>query len=125
MLGLIIGAVALILVGFGGGWGVKDWKDGAQIALVNSQKAALESRNGQLVASNDRCATDIEGVRKGVAVVVAQVEERERAASTAMKEADVLVAARKKEIAVIKNLPPVPPEPEAQCAAIVQEQINL
>jgi hypothetical protein len=30
MLGLIIGAVALLIVGFGGSWGVKHWKDGAE-----------------------------------------------------------------------------------------------
>ncbi|WP_176759958.1 MULTISPECIES: hypothetical protein [Nitrosospira] len=39
-----------------------------------------------------------------------------------MAQAEVLVAQRKKEIAAIKNLPSVPPEPEAQCAAIVWEQ---
>lgn len=91
---------------------------------MESGKRDLESPNAILVAENGRCAVDIEGVRKGVAVAVPQVEERERAALAAMTAADVLVAERKKEIAAIKNLPPVPPEPEAQCAAIVQEQIN-
>lgn len=117
-------AAIIFAVGAGSGWAVKSWKDGAQIALVNSQKDELESRNAILETANGNCATDIEGVKKGVAVVVAQIEERERAASAAMAKADVLVAQRKKEIAAIKNLPPVPPEPEAQCVAIVQEQIG-
>jgi hypothetical protein len=41
-----------VLVGFGGDWSVKHWKDGAEIALVNSQKAALESRNSILETAN-------------------------------------------------------------------------
>ncbi|PTR05357.1 hypothetical protein C8R32_12321 [Nitrosospira sp. Nsp5] len=92
MLGLIIGAVALIPVGFGGGCGVKGWKDGAEVALAVCAKEKVESRNAILVAANANCATDIEGVRKGVSVVVFQVEEWERAASAAMKAADVQVA---------------------------------
>lgn len=116
--------LAAALVGAGGGWLIKDWKDGAEVALAVAAKEKVESRNAILVAENTRCATDIEGVRRGVAVVIAQVEEREQAASAAMAQADVLVAERKKQIAAIKNLPPVPPEPEAQCAAIVQEQID-
>lgn len=121
---LIAIIVVSVLVGFGSGWGVKGWKDGAEVALAVSAKEKVESRNAILEAANTSCATDIEGVRKGVAVVIGQVEERERAASAAMKAADVVVAERKKEIAAIKNLPQVPPEPEAQCAAIVREQID-
>ena len=92
MLGLIIGAVALIPVGFSGGWGVKGWKDGVEVALAVCAKEKVESRNAILVAANANCVTDIEGVRKGVSVVVFQVEEWERAASAAMKAADVQVA---------------------------------
>ena len=68
MRALIFGAVALLLIGSGGGWLIKHRKDGAEIALVNSQNQDLESRNSQLVASNARYAIDIEGMRKGVAV---------------------------------------------------------
>jgi hypothetical protein len=55
-------------------------------------KEKVESRNAILVAVNANCATDIEGVRKGVSVVVSQVEERERASSAAMKAVDAQVA---------------------------------
>ena len=101
---------------------MKHWKDGAAIALVNSQKAALESRNSILETANGNCAIDIEGVRYGVAIVVQQVEEREKAASDTMKGSQLLVAQHSAKAAAIKNLPPVPPAPEAQCATIVQEQ---
>lgn len=77
--------LAAALVGAGGGWLIKDWKDGAEVAIAKSEKERVESRNAILVAANTSCTTDIEGVRKGVAVIVSQVEEREKAASAAMK----------------------------------------
>lgn len=43
MISLIICAIALIVVSFGGGWGAKGWKDSAEVALANSQKRDLES----------------------------------------------------------------------------------
>jgi len=48
---------------------------------------------------------DIEGVRNGVAIVVQQVEEREKAASDTMKGAQLLVAQHSAKAAAIKNLP--------------------
>lgn len=88
----IIIAAVIAVVSFGSGWGVKGWKDGAEVSLAVSAKEKVESRNAILEAANANCATDIEGVRKGVAVVVAQVEERERVASAVTKAADVQVA---------------------------------
>ncbi|SCX77179.1 hypothetical protein [Nitrosospira sp. Nsp13] len=119
---LIFGAVALLLVGFGGGWGLKGWKDGAEVTLVNSQKDAIKVRNDVLVSENAQCVIDIEGVRNGVAVVTDALAEREKAASAAMKQADVSVAKHKAAMAAIKALPPVPPE--QQCAVIEQEQVE-
>lgn len=116
--------IAIILiafsVGFGGGWVVKNWKDGAEIALVNSQKADLESQNSILVTANTNCATDIEGVKSAVGVITKGVEEREKAASEAMKNAQALAGKHAAQIAAIKALPVVPEA--GQCAAIVQEQ---
>lgn len=43
--GILFGAVALLLAGLGGGWLIKDYKDGAEVALINSQKDALKVRN--------------------------------------------------------------------------------
>jgi hypothetical protein len=121
LIAIILGSLA---VGFGGGWGVKGWKDGATVAEVKSQKAAVESRNVELQSANSNCATDIEGVKKGVAVVVAHVEEREKAASDAMKAADLTIAQHKVKAATIKKLPTIAQSPAAQCAAIIREQVD-
>lgn len=122
LIALIVGVSAL--VGFGSGWGVKGWKDGAHVAKVESAKEAVESTNAILQTANSNCATDIEGVKKGVAVVVAHVEEREKAASDAMKAADVTIAQHKVKMATIKKLPTIAQTPAAQCSAIIREQID-
>jgi hypothetical protein len=118
--------IAIILIafsiGFGGGWGVKGWKDGADVARAVSEKEKVESRNAILQTANANCATDIEGVRQGVAVVVKAVEDREKAASDAMKNAESLTEKHKVAVASIKALPPVPAAPDAQCAVIIEEQ---
>jgi|ThiBiot_500_plan_2_1041550.scaffolds.fasta_scaffold119353_1 hypothetical protein len=108
-------AIVIFVVGAGSGWAVKDWKDGAEISRLESSNEALKS-------ANDRCATDIEGVKSAVGLITKGVEEREKAASAAMRDAEVLVAKHKAAVASIKALPPVPTEPEAQCKAIIQEQ---
>jgi len=108
-------AAIIFVVGAGSGWAVKDWKDGAEIA-------GLESSNEAMKSANDRCATDIEGVKSAVGVITQGVEEREKAASAAMRDAETLVAKHKAAVAAIKVLPPVPAEPEAQCKAIIEEQ---
>jgi hypothetical protein len=108
-------AIVIFVVGAGSGWAVKDWKDGAEIARLESSNEALKS-------ANDRCATDIEGVKSAVGLITKGVEEREKAASAAMRDAETLVAKHKAAVAAIKVLPPVPAEPDAQCKAIIQEQ---
>jgi hypothetical protein len=118
--------IAIILIafsiGFGGGWGVKGWKDGAEVALAESAKDKAESRSAMLETANGECQTDIAGVRQGVAVVVKAVEDREKAASEAMKNAETLTAKHKATVVSIKALQPVPATQDAQCAALVQEQ---
>jgi hypothetical protein len=119
---LIVIILIAFSIGFGGGWGVKGWKDGADVARAVSEKEKVESRNAILQTANANCATDIEGVRQGVAVVVKAVEDREKAASDAMKNAETVVAKHKAAVVSIKALQPVPATQDAQCAAIVQEQ---
>lgn len=120
--------IALILglavaIGFGSGWGVKGWKDEAQIAQVNTQKAALVSRMAIVDAANVRCAIDVEGVKKSMAIIVSQADEREKAASDAMKAADLKIAERRARIR-ISRLPQVAATRDAQCEAMIQEQID-
>jgi hypothetical protein len=123
-LALVGALLAAVLLGFGGGWGVKGWKDGATVEIAKSEQRQVEDKNAILVTANSGCATDIEGVKKGVAVVVAHVEEREKAASDAMKEADVVVAQHRVKVATIKKLPTIAQTPAAQCGAIIREQID-
>lgn len=116
--------IAIILiaffVGFGGGWGVKGWKDGAEIALAVSAKERVESRNAILQSANANCATDIEGVKSAVGMITKGVEDREKAASEAMKNAQALAGKHVAQVAAIKALPVVPEA--AQCKAIIEEQ---
>jgi|GEM_PF-2505857 len=121
LIAIILGSLA---VGFGSGWGVKGWKDGATVERAQSEQRQVEDKNAILATANSGCATDIEGVKKGVAVVVAHVEEREKAASNAMKAADVVVAQHKVKAAMIKKLPTIAQAPAAQCGAIIREQID-
>jgi hypothetical protein len=115
-------AAVIFSAGFGAGWGVKGWKDGAEVALAESAKDKAESRSAILETANGECQTDIEGVRQGVKVITDAVAEREKAAADAMKNAETLTAKHKATVVSIKALQPVPAAQDAQCAAIVQEQ---
>lgn len=109
---------------FGGGFAVADWRKESQVAQLNSEKTELQNRTNLLLTANRDCATDIESVKKGVAIIRTLAEEREKAASDAIKAADLKVAQHTQRIRTIRTLPPVSPAPEAQCAAIVQEQVD-
>lgn len=115
-------AAVIFSAGFGTGWGVKGWKDGAEVAHAVSEKEKVESHNAILQTANANCATDIAGVRQGVKVITDAVAEREKAASDAMKNAEVTISRHKTVAAATKSLSPVSPEPDAQCAAIIREQ---
>lgn len=117
---LIASILASLIVGFGGGWGVKGWKDGAEIALAVQAKERVESRNAILQTANSNCATDIEGVKSAVGVITKGVEDREKAASEAMKNAQALAGKHVAQAVIIKALPIVPEA--GQCDAIIQEQ---
>jgi hypothetical protein len=113
-------AAVIFSAGFGTGWGVKGWKDGAEVARAVSEKEKVESRNAILQTANANCAIDIEGVRQGVKVITDAVAEREKAASEAMKNAETLAGKHVAQIAAINALPIVPEA--GQCDAISQEQ---
>lgn len=118
----IIIAVVIALVGFSGGWVVKDWKDGAEVAIVKSDNRSLKERNDVLAAANGQCVTDIEGVRKGVQVITDAVGEREKAASAAMLSAQALAAKHAQAAKAIKDAPIKPDEP--MCVTIEREQME-
>ena len=112
-----------VAIGFGGGWLVKDWKDGAQIALIKSEKQSLKERTDTLVASNNRCATDIESVRQGLAGIQKAADDRIKAAEAEMTKAQKTASWHVNRAAEIRNgLPPKPNE--TQCQAVEREQLE-
>jgi hypothetical protein len=115
-------AGVILSVGFGIGWGVKGWKDGAEVARAVSEKEKVEARNSILSDANDQCQTNIESVKKSVKGITDAVAAREKSAAEAMNSADALIARHKAVAAATKSLPPVPATPDVQCTAIVQEQ---
>lgn len=110
---LIAIILASLLAGFGSGWMIKDWKDGAEIAQ-------LTTRNSIMSAANQRCETDIEAVRASVKRITASATAREDAAAKAMSNAQVLAAKHSATAIKIQSAPIVPEE--SMCDAIVREQ---
>ena len=84
--------IVIFAVGAGSGWAVKDWKDGAQIALIESEKQSLKERNETLVVSNGQCKTDIEAVRQSVAGIEKAADDRVKAAEAEMTKAQKTAA---------------------------------
>jgi hypothetical protein len=117
---------AIILIsflgGFGGGWLVKDWKDGAEVAVAKSEKKEVESHNAILTTANDTCKTDIDAVQKGVVTITEAVAAREQAAVAAMATAQDLADRHKQAARQIQAAPSRPAE--NQCNELIQEQID-
>ena len=113
-------AIAIVLavfvtLAFSGGFAVSNWRASGEIQRLNSSNAVFS-------AANDKCATDIQDVRKAMDAVTAAAVVREKAAKvsmvTATRKADVHTAKAKQ----IKALPPV--QIDKQCEAIKAEQID-
>lgn len=115
--------LASLVIGVGGGWLVKDWKDGARIALIKSEKQSLKERNDTLVASNGQCETDVEAVRQSVTGIEKAAEDRAKAAEAEMTKAQKSAAWHVNRAVEIRNgLPPKPNE--TQCQAVEREQVE-
>jgi hypothetical protein len=70
-----------LVIGCAAAWLVKNWKDGAEIALYSSQQNDVEARNAILVGANRRCETNIEAVRSGIQTIADAEGKREGATS--------------------------------------------
>jgi hypothetical protein len=116
---LLLSLLVAALVGAGGTWVVKDWKDGAEIARIRSQKNDAEARNSILDAANQQCGTDIASVRQSLSDLAKAVEERGKAAEAAMVEARPKAEKHSRAAAVIKQLPP--PVPQDQQLNVLQK----
>lgn len=106
---------ASLFVGFGGGWMVNDWRNGEEIARLESRSAVAES-------SNQQCETDIADVRKGVAEMINAATERTKAAETAMVYAQAKAAKHVTAAKAIREAPVRQGEP--MCDAVFREQLE-
>lgn len=116
----LLGIIALSLViglaiGFGGGWTIKDWKDGSEIA-------ALQSRVSVSNAANQKCETDIADVRRGVSGMVKAAEDRAKKAETAMLDAQSKATKHTVAAKAIREAPVRQDEPT--CDAVFGEQME-
>lgn len=109
-------AAVIFTAGFGSGWSVKDWKDGAKIAQ-------LESRDAVVTAANEKCGQDVIAVQASVKEITKAATDREAAAKDAMVKAQQS-ASRHKDRAdkIIYGLPPKPDE--TICDAVEREQLE-
>ena len=92
---------------------VKDWKDGEEIARLESRSAAAESFNQQ-------CETDIADVRKGVAEMIDAATERAKKAEAAMLDAQAKAMKHSQTAITIKTAPIR--QGESECEAVIREQ---
>lgn len=102
-----------LLVGFGGGWTVKDWKDGSKIKH-------LEWRAEVSRAANVECKADIADVRQSVAGMVKAAEDRAQKAESAMLKAEDKAAKHTAAAKAIREAPVRQDEP--MCDAVFREQ---
>lgn len=94
---------------------IKDWKDGSEIAT-------LQSRVSVASAANQQCETDIVDVRKGVAEMIDAATERAKKAEAAMLDAQAK-AMKHSQTAITIKAAPIRPN-ESECEAIVREQME-
>lgn len=110
---VILIALGSATVGFGGGWAVKGWKDGAEVARV-------ESRDAVLTTANEQCGIDVEDVQKGVQQIAKHYEDKLQAANAEAIKATPEAKKHTDRAATIIAAP-VPAE-KNQCEVIIEEQ---
>lgn len=92
---------------------VNDWRNGEEMARLESRSAVAES-------SNQQCETDIADVRRGVSGMVKAAEDRAKKAETAMLDAQAKAMKHSQTAITIKAAPVR--QGESECDAIVREQ---
>lgn len=104
----------LVLIAFGGGFALGDWRMANKVRLLESDKSVLQ-------AANDACATDIQTVNGAYATLQAAATAKEKSADTAMLKAQPQAAKHTARAIAIRAQPAV--MIDKQCAAIAEEQI--
>src|SRR5687768_4802556 len=100
---------------FSGGFAVNDWRSAAEIERLNSSNAVLS-------VANDKCAVDVQSVRKAMDALTATSARREKNAAMAMRSATAVAAKHTKRAKKMRTLSPV--APAHQCEAVTREQIE-
>src|SRR6185312_7802195 len=95
-------------ISFGAGFMASDWRNGAEIARLESRSAVAESANGQ-------CQTDVASVRQSVAGMVKDSEDRAKKAEAAMLDAQAKAMKHSATAITIKAAPIR--EGESECDA--------
>lgn len=110
---------AALLVGFGGGWTVKDWKDSGDLkearGVIATQKQSLATLDG----ANKRCTAGVEDVKTAVKGFIDAGTERAAAAQAAMERA--AAAAQGHEAAAKSALNRVQPAKGKECETAAAE----
>ena len=104
-----------VTLAFSGGFAVSNWRASGEIQRLNSSNAVLS-------AVNDKCATDIQDVRKAMDAVTAAAAERQKAAEVSMVVATRTADVHTSKAKQIKSMPPI--QIDKQCEAIRMEQID-
>lgn len=110
---LAIGAGAIALLSFGGGFFVSDWRADGKIERLKGEKQVLE-------IAVRRCQGDVESVRAGFAELKRMSDAKERAAEAAMQKAESDASAHVQRATQIRTAPVK--QGETMCDAIVREQ---
>jgi hypothetical protein len=61
-----------LIIGFGGGWTIKHWKDSGEIVHLKARAEVAE-------AKNEQCKIDVADVRQNVSGMVKAAEDRAKA----------------------------------------------
>lgn len=94
---------------------VNDWRNGEEIARLESRSAVAE-------ANNQQCETDIADVRKGVAEMIDAATERAKKAEAAMLSAQDQATKHASAAKVIREAPVR--QDESTCDAVFREQVE-
>lgn len=103
----------VVVLAFGAGWMVEGWRKGRVIERISGENTLLET-------AQRKCTIDVHNARQAVGEITRQVEQLEKLADQAMREAEPQVLERKATITRIRALPAV--DAAKQCEAVMLEQ---
>lgn len=112
-------AVAIFAAGAAGGWAVADWKASGELATARAHTQAANLRNDALIGANNRCAVNVEDVRKAVKGIADQSARVAAAAAAEMKKAASQAQSHAARADEILSRPPV--QQPKWCETIVRE----